>query len=180
MRIIGPPQLTQPALHAAVTAWVDAGKGDARFPTKMLPELYRWAEAYHVDPVGVVAQSWKETGGGTFRGQVGARWHNPCGLKITYLDLVPWVTDGDRPLAHAVFPSWEVGALAHVQHVAAYAGWMGPAAVRHLPIVDPRWAWVAGRNWCEHWRDLGGKWAPSPSYGAEIETLMRALLDAAR
>jgi len=140
------------------------------FTDQMFPRLWAAAELYGVDPVGVVAQSGKETGWGAFGGAVTARWYNTAGIKVRHLDLVPGVTDGDRPLAHQMFPNWEVGAVAHVQHLCAYAG----REIDDL-IVDPRYVWVMGQHLVQTWAELGGKWAPSPTYGEEIETIMDRL-----
>lgn len=171
MRIIGPPTASLGTVHSQLVSAVPASSG---FRVDVTPALWRWALTYGVDPVGVVAQSYKETGRGEFGGAVGARWHNTCGLKIRYVGIVPGVTDGDAPLAHAMFANWDVGALAHVQHVCAYAGVDPLAVAPGLPIVDPRFMYVRGIP-LENWSELGGRWAPSPTYGAEIETLMRRL-----
>jgi hypothetical protein len=127
---------------------------------------------YGIDPVGVVAQSHKETGGGKFGGKARPEFYNTCGLKIRHQPLFPGVTDGDNPLAHAMFASWQVGAVAHVQHLRAYAGW--PVPDTDL-VVDPRYVFVIGRYACEDFAELGGKWAPSASYGTELETVARQL-----
>jgi hypothetical protein len=78
------------------------------------------------------------------------------------------------PLAHQLFPNWEVGSAAHAQHVRAYAGW--PVSGRDM-IVDPRYGLVIGKHTLTHWAELGGKWAPSPTYGTEIENLMQKLIN---
>ncbi len=70
-----------------------------------------------------------------------------------------------------MFPNWEVGAAAQAQHVRAYAG----LPVTGELIVDPRYVWVIGRFSLTEWSDLGGRWAPSPTYGIEIENLMQQL-----
>jgi hypothetical protein len=169
MRLIGPPSATKDTVLANLAGL----KPHPRFTGDMFPELWDAAEFYGIDPVGVVAQSYKETGGGTFGGAVLPQFFNPCGLKIRNVGIRPETT-GDQPLAHAMFPSWEVGATAHVQHLCAYAGM--PA---HGLIVDPRYAYVVGKHALENWSELGGKWAPSPFYGIEIESLMETLRRAA-
>lgn len=137
----------------------------------MFPALWWAAVRYGVDPVGVVAQSWKETGGGHFTGRVKPLFYNTCGLKIRHLDLFPGVTDGDNPLAHQMFPNWTIGALAHVQHLRAYAGW----AVPEDELFDPRYVYVIGRDPVDTFEELSGKWAPSPTYGQEIVRLAQQL-----
>jgi N-acetylmuramoyl-L-alanine amidase len=165
MRIIGP----ESANHATVVTNIRKTPATPVFLDEMLPALWQAGLRYYVDPVGVVAQSYKETGGGSFRGQINARFYNPCGLKVRHTDMVPGVTTGDEPLAHQMFPNWTVGTDAHVQHLRAYTGWPIEPGVF---INDPRYYLVVGKHCIENWSQLGGKWAPSPTYGQEIEDLM--------
>lgn len=143
------------------------------FRDLMFPALWAVAEDHNVDPVGVVAQSGKETAWGSFPGRVEPWFYNTAGIKVRdvveVMRLVP-TNDGDHPLVHAQFASWDVGALAHVQHLRAYCD----QPVSGL-IVDPRYLWVIGRHDCRTWADLGGRWAPSPTYGTEIEAIIRRL-----
>lgn len=172
MRIIGPPSAEFHKAHK----W-SITRATPLFVNEMLTPLWGLAITHYIDPVGVVAQSFKETGGGRFAGKVKFEFRNTCGLKVTaeQMRLFPGITDNDNPLAHAMFPSWEIGALAHVQHVCAYAGWPVDMSERDLPLVDPRYGLVAGRFKCENWSELGSKWAPSATYGHEIENLMREI-----
>lgn len=172
MRIIGPPSAPEAAVRRALTDWETVQRVHPRLIDDMLPALWAAAIGYLIDPVGVVAQAFKETGGGFFRGNVRPEFYNPCGLKVRHNALFPGVTDADNPLAHQMFPNWPVGATAHVQHLCAYAGWSpNPDAL----IVDPRYGYVAGKHRIEAWAELGGRWAPSATYGAEIEAVMRDL-----
>lgn len=171
MRILGPPSVTVAHLSARLTLQADA---HPRFLGEMFQPLWEAAESYTVDPVGMVAQAFKETGGGRYGGKVKPEHYNPCGLKIRHLDLYPGVTDGDNPLAHAMFPNWTTGCRAQAQHLRAYAGW----PVHPENLVDPRYTLVIGRHRCESFEELGGKWAPSLTYGQEIVTLARRLLGA--
>lgn len=143
----------------------------ARFRDEMFKHLWEAAEACGVDPVGMVAQAGIETGWGHFSGKVRPEFHNTCGLKIhtSQQALFPGITDDDNPLAHAMFASWRVGATAHAQHLCAYAGKMVDGL-----IVDPRFGLVGGPK-VTQWRDLGGRWAPNPSYGMDIERTMDSL-----
>jgi N-acetylmuramoyl-L-alanine amidase len=163
-RIIGPPSGELAFVRGNCEKMVQP-----RFMT-IFPSLWDKALWYDIDPVGVVAQSIKETGGGAFGGNVKFEFFNPCGLKIRYPGILP-EADGDKPLAHQMFPNWDVGAMAQVQHLRAYAGW----PVDGL-IVDPRYSYVLDKHKLETWSQLGGKWAPSPNYGIEIENLMERLL----
>jgi hypothetical protein len=142
------------------------------FTQDIFPALWDADLHYGIDPVGLVAQSFKETGAGRFTGNVTPQFYNTAGIKIRHTNIFPGTTDNDRPLAHQMFPNWEVGAAAHAQHVRAYAG----RPVSGELIVDPRYVWVIGRFSLTRWSDLGGKWAPSPTYGAEIENIMRTLI----
>lgn len=167
MRIIGPPSATKDLVVGRLAAFTNIHQ---RFIAEMFAPLWTAGEEYGIDPVGVVAQSFKETGGGQFAGKVPAGFFNTCGLKIRQPGILPG-TEGDQPLAHSLFASWEVGAAAHVQHLRAYAGWPVTAAL----VVDPRYVWTLGRYRLENFEELGGRWAPSPSYGDEVVALARRL-----
>src|SRR5690606_35056032 len=166
MRIIGPPSASLEKVKANLQSKFSP---HARFINEMLPALWNAAVRYKIDPVVVVAQSYKETAGGHYTGQVKPQFYNTAGIKVRHLDIFPEVS-GDKPLAHAMFASWEVGAEAHVQHLRAYAGW----PVEWGLIVDPRYWLVTGHK-LENWSELGGKWAPSPTYGTEIEAIITQL-----
>lgn len=165
MRIIGPPSAEHSVVRPRLTA---LGVTDL-FLNEILPVVWQAGLHYAVDPVGAVAQSFKETGGGKFTGKVKPQFYNTCGLKIRNLGFDP-LASGDHPFAHQIFPSWEVGAIAHVQHLRAYANC--PVGG---PILDPRYHLVAGRHRCVHFADLGGRWAPSPTYGTEVEAIAARL-----
>jgi Mannosyl-glycoprotein endo-beta-N-acetylglucosaminidase len=143
-----------------------------RFTQEMLPALWNAALRYGIDPVGLVAQSYKETGKGNFGGQVKPQFYNTAGIKVRHVDLFPGITDNDRPLAHQMFPNWEVGAVAHAQHICAYAS----KPITGELIVDPRYTLVAKNLNLKHWADLGARWAPSPTYGTEIENILTTLI----
>lgn len=164
MRILGTPSASWDTIYGGL---VRLG-ASALFLEDIFPALWWAARRYNVDPLGVIAQAAKETAWGRFGGRIDARWRNTCGLKIRDLSIVPGSSaDSDLPLCHASFPSWAIGALAHVQHLIAYSGGWLPED----EIVDPRWVWVAGRHNAVHFADLSGKWAPSSTYGPEIEAL---------
>ena len=167
MRIIGPASASRETVLARVNATPNV---HARFASEMFPALWSAALFYGVDPVGMVAQSAKETGWGRFTGNVRPEFFNTAGIKIRYQNLFPGVTDGDRPLAHAMFANWSVGAVAHAQHLRAYTGW----PVDDL-IVDPRYVYVKPELKLENFEDLGGRWAPSTQYGVELVAIARSL-----
>lgn len=170
MRIIGLPSADLSTVRANLARM----GATALFLDDILPAVWQAALHYAVDPVGAVAQSYKETGGGKFLGKVKPAFRNTCGLKKReeLRRLYPGITDGDNPLAHADFPSWEIGAMAHVEHLRAYAG----CPVRQ-PVQDYRYDLVAGKHRCEHFSDLNGKWAGvnGKTYGDEVEVIANKL-----
>jgi len=146
-------------------------KASALFIDTMFPCLWEAALTEHVDPVGMVAQSAKETAWGRYTGVLAAGWMNTCGLKVRNPGTLGLTGDTDyERFAHQVFPSWEIGALAHAQHLVAYTGCQVPVG-----LVDPRFDLIAGRYHIQHFRELSGLWAASSSYGSSIETLMADL-----
>lgn len=159
MRILGPPSADYDTVRANL---VRLGAHD-RFLNEMLPALWMAAVKYAIDPVGMVAQAHKETGGGRFGGKVLPQFHNPAGLKLRFPGLFPEAS-GDMPLAHSQFASWDVGCEAFARHLRAYTG----CAIDGYLNVDPRWVFVWGKYRVETFEELGGKWAPSVSYGVEI------------
>ena len=70
-----------------------------------------WAVAY--------VQAAKETGYGRFSGVLDESFHNPCGLKNP-------AGGGDYdPDSHKRFDNWDQGVMAHLDHLALYAGAQG-------------------------------------------------------
>lgn len=170
----------------AVIRWVLGKGGPFWYPKELVPLYFRLAPALGVRPEVAVVQGCHETGYGRF-GRAVTPWHyNPCGLKIPD----PRGLADNDPAAHATFPNWETGVLAHLEHLALYAGcpgfprpyrkidagtWTGCADPRHFP-------WVFGC--AESVEDLGGEqvpddeadWAPSPEYGYRLVNLLDDLL----
>jgi hypothetical protein len=168
MRIIGPPTATADKVLSNLILMGAA----PLFTNSMLIPLWDAALEYAVDPVGVVAQSYKETAGGKFGGAVTAQFYNTAGIKVRHVGKFPGMDDGDRPLAHAQFASWHIGARAHVQHLRAYAA----CPVNDAEVVDPRYWLVIGRHNVVNFEDLGGKWAPSLTYGTELVAIAKRLV----
>lgn len=171
MRIIGPAS----ASSTRVAGNLAALNPHTRFLSEMFNPLWNAALSQGLDPVGMVAQAGKETGWGNYPGKVKPEFRNTCGLKVpTYVQpLFPNITTDDNSLAHQIFPSWEVGTIAHAQHLCAYTG----QPVTGLN-VDPRYGAVLAKGLrLENWSELGGtgRWAPSPTYGVELEALIRKL-----
>jgi hypothetical protein len=169
MRIIGPPSASEQQVRARLGSTLEV---HPRFVNEMLEPLWWAANYYGLDPLGLVALAYKETGAGNFGGQVQPRHYNPGGLKVRHQDLYPELA-GDQPLAHAMFANWHNGAQAVAQHVCAYTGVDLPAE----EIVDPRYYIVWGvRPPVERWDDFGnGVWNGSPTYGASLVSVARRI-----
>ena len=168
-RIIGPPSANWATISLRVQNRTNI---NPRFYNQMFAPIWQAGLDLGVDPVGMIAQAIKETAGGNFTGNVKPEFFNTCGLKIRYNHLFPGVTDGDLPLAHQMFPNWPRGARAQAEHLRAYPGW--PLDEMASP-VDPRSPYALKNgpiDWVETFSGLGGKWAPSLSYGFEIENIM--------
>lgn len=174
-------------LHATVTeaSPVDDGTVIMGPPTTTVEDMMKWAESRNADPlfvelaqvfydvsveVGVdpavtYTQSAKETNFMHFTGVLDASFKNPCGLKTSG-------GGGDYdPDAHTRFDSWEQGIRAQVDHLALYAGAEGypdpnSPDPRHFPSIYGVAPTV---------EELGGRWAPSPTYGTEIVDMMKQL-----
>lgn len=129
---------------------------------ELAPTFYNTAVKYGIDPTVIYTQSAKETNFMKFTGVVTADYHNPCGLKITE-------GGGDKEItAHKKFASWEEGITAMAHHLALYAGHKDfPMAntpdPRHFPSIYGKAKYV---------EDLGGRWAPSKTYGNDIVEMM--------
>lgn len=171
MRIIGPPSAPYNTVRNNLTK-----SGWDFFVANILDPLWTAGIDYTIDPVGVVAQSLHETGNGKFPGNVKPWFFNTAGVKVyntTAVKLLLNTTNDDHPLLHAQFANWEVGALAQVQHLRAYAGW----AVDHADlIVDPRYVHLVDKK-LTHFHELGGigSWAPKVEYGTRVEEKMKEI-----
>ena len=136
-----------------------------------LADLYfKYAkECGNVNPGIAYVQSAKETGYGKFGGVLDESYHNPCGMKTS-----SGGGDYDKD-AHQRFNSWDEGVQAHLDHLALYAGADG---YPKKDTYDPR-HFVTIKGNAPTVNSLGGKWAPSTTYGQEINSLYRDLLKSA-
>lgn len=125
------------------------------------------SECGDVNPAIAYVQAAKETGYGKFGGVLDESYHNPCGLKIP---AGGGDTDKD---AHQRFDSWDEGVQAHMDHLALYAGASG---YPKEDTYDPR-HFVTIKGKAKTVNSLGGKWAPSATYGEEVNALYKNLLD---
>ena len=123
-----------------------------------------WAIAY--------VQAAKETGYGRFGGVLDESYHNPCGLKN------PTGGDDYDPDAHKKFDNWDQGVIAHLDHLALYAGAQGYPKTNYVDkwkdaelmfneTYDPRhlgWYSTSLYGISKTINSLGGNWAPSLTY----------------
>ena len=133
-----------------------------------LAELYfEYAEdCGDVNPAIAYVQAAKETGYGKFGGVIDESYHNPCGLKTA-------AGGGDNDAsAHQKFNTWDEGVQAHLDHLALYAGADG---YPKSDTYDPRHFRTIKGN-AQTVNSLSGNWAPSSTYGEEVNKLYRDLL----
>lgn len=134
-----------------------------------LAELYfEYAEECgNVNAAIAYVQSAKETAYGNFGGVIDAGYHNPCGMKTS-----SGGGDYDKD-AHQKFDTWDDGVKAHLDHLALYAGASG---YPKSDTTDPRhFATIKGK--ASTVNSLGGNWAPSTTYGEEVNKMYRDLLN---
>ena len=133
-----------------------------------LAQLYwKYAPANgNVNPGIAYVQAAKETGYGNFGGVLNESYNNPCGLKTS-----AGGADSD-PNAHQKFNTWDEGVQAHLDHLALYAGATG---YPRSNTYDPR-HFVTIKGTAVTVNALGGKWAPSLTYGEETNKLYNNLL----
>ena len=160
IEIVSAPQATLEQM----TSWAMSKNATSEFIE--LADLY-WTlgQALGINPEGAYCQSAKETGYGKFGGVINASYHNPCGMKISEGG------DNYNPDAHQDFPDWPSGVMAHLDHLALYAGKEG---YPKTPTYDPRhFTFVLGS--APTFFELGTRWAPSATYGQSIETMIEEL-----
>lgn len=153
------------ALQVQAEAWARNKNATATFIG--LAEKY-WklaAQRGNIDPAVAYAQAAKETGFGRFGGVIDETYNNPCGLKTTQGG------DDKDPAAHMRFKDWDEGIVAHLDHLALYAGAEG---YPRTDTTDPRhFAFIKGKGYSVE--SLGGAWAPSITYGEEIIRMVKEM-----
>lgn len=170
MLIFGNPTKSLKGLQDASRV-VSGGTATEVFINDTIPSLWVASVSHGVDPTVVVAQAAHETSWGNYGGAVRPLFFNTCGLKIRNNNEFD-CAKGDMPLAHAQFAGWDAGATAHVQHLLAYCN---VELNRGEILLDPRWIWVKGKHNVTTVEELGGKWAPSSTYGIRVATLASRL-----
>lgn len=141
--------------------WARENKATQRFIDNA--DLYwkYYKDHGNVNPAIAYAQAAKETGFGRFGGILDESYNNPCGMKTS-----SGGEDND-PSAHQRFNSWDDGIRAHLDHLALYAG---ANSYPRTNTYDPRhFSSITGT--AKTVSSLGGKWAPSNTYGTEILSL---------
>ncbi len=133
-----------------------------------LADLY-WeysSDCGDVNPAIAYVQAAKETGYGKFTGVLNESYNNPCGLKTA-----AGGDDNDKN-AHERFDNWDEGVQAHMDHLALYAGGKG---YPKSDSYDPRhFRTIKGK--AKTVKALSGVWAPSSTYGEEVNALYSDLL----
>ncbi len=145
-------------------------KGATKTFINLADLYYKYAPDHgNVNPAIAYVQAGKETGFGNFGGVLDESYHNPCGLKKS--------TGGDDtdPNAHQKFNSWDEGVQAHLDHLALYAGAGG---YPRSDTYDPR-QFRTVKGTATTVNSLGTKWAPSVTYGEEVNQLYKDLMDSA-
>jgi N-acetylmuramoyl-L-alanine amidase len=162
MKIVSETQIT--AKQAG--EWAKANGATSTFVG--LADLYwKYAPSHgNVNPAIAYIQAAKETGYGNFGGVLNDSYHNPCGMKTSVGG-----SDTD-PNAHQKFNTWDEGVQAHLDHLALYAGASG---YPRSSTYDPR-HFVTVKGNAVTVNALGGKWAPSLTYGQEINKMYSDLL----
>jgi N-acetylmuramoyl-L-alanine amidase len=163
---VRPVPILGPATSTLAAVLANTDRSATGWFLHAVEELWTAGTLLGVDPVVLAAQAALETGWGKFGGVLDTSFNNTCGLKTAR-------GGGDSdPNAHTRFPDLATGALAHAQHLYAYA------TARALPdgirLVDPRFALVA-RGSAPTVDRLAGRWAPDPDYGRKITALVRLL-----
>ena len=160
MNILGPSSVSVEAAQA----WARSKNAHQR-AVDVARLYWQIAPRYGIPPEIAFAQAMHETDWGKYTGVVPSTYHNWCGLKTKQGG------SNTSASAHQAFPSDDVGVLAHIQHLARYAGAETVADSDFL--VDPRWSLVTKTT--QTVEGLGGAWAPAKSYGTTVAALVTDL-----
>jgi hypothetical protein len=165
---VGPVKILGPSLVTLeqARAWATAKGAHQRF-VSVAWHYWDKCPRYGIPAELAFAQAAHETNWGKYTGIVPSTFHNWCGLKTKQGGSNTSAT------AHQKFDDDATGVLAHIQHLARYAG------AQTLPagdaLVDPRWLKVT--QFTDTVEGLGGplSWAPRVGYGADIAELTNDL-----
>jgi flagellum-specific peptidoglycan hydrolase FlgJ len=128
------------------------------FACDLARTYWRIAPLHGVRPEVTFAQAALETGFGKFGRAVTREHNNFCGLKVANPG------PDDSPDSHARFPTPEVGVIAHIEHIALYAG--APGYPKPKPIDTRHFPYLFGT--AKDVETLSGHWAPSSTYHVKI------------
>lgn len=160
--IMGTPEVSQDRMAAYIKKRNPNAKLNCTVE-ELVSYYYIEAGLEGVRPDIALCQAIKETGCWAYGGDVQPEQNNYCGLGAT----------GNKNPG-ASFPSPQIGARAHVQHLMVYATTRRP---RH-DMVDPRYEIVVEKHpeiygKVTTWVGLNGKWAvPGKNYGQEILAIL--------
>ncbi len=153
--IVGEPQVTL----AQAKKWAEGRGADQRYID--IADLYwQYGELTGIRPEVLYAQAAKETNFGKYTGNVQPEQNNWAGIKTDH-------ATGDKPEDHESFATPEDGVRAHFNHMAAYVGIepVGQPHARYEIVKSISWAGTV-----QFVEELGGKWAPEPTYGVDMLT----------
>lgn len=159
--IMGPAQAT----FVQAQEWARLKGAHLRF-IAIAPLYWHYGELTGIRPEVLYAQSAKETAYGRYGGAVTPDMNNWAGIKTEN-------ATGDRREDHESFATPEDGVRAHFNHMCAYVGLkpVGTPHGRYYVVQDLSWAGTV-----KDVEELGGKWAPSASYGRDIVHMLDGLL----
>lgn len=129
--------------------------------TRLYQAYLRACRIEGVSQAAALTQLALETGWMRFGGTVKIQQNNFAGLGTV-----------DTKTPGLSFPDVETGALAHVQHLKAYASQDPPQAT----LVDPRFRYVRSRGSSPTLRSLAGKWAADPAYGDKLMAIYEVII----
>jgi N-acetyl-anhydromuramyl-L-alanine amidase AmpD len=159
--IMGPAQAT----FVQAQEWARLKGAHLRF-IAIAPAYWSYGALTGIRPEVLYAQSAKETAYGRYGGAVTPDMNNWAGIKTKN-------ATGDRREDHESFATPADGVRAHFNHMCAYVGLkpVGTPHGRYYVVQDLSWAGTV-----KDVEELGGKWAPSASYGIDIVKMLAGLL----
>lgn len=142
---------------AQAKSWATARGAHERF-IAIADTYWKYGEKTGIRPEVLYAQAAKETNYGKYTGNVVPEQNNWAGIKTKN-------ADGDKTEDHETFATPEDGVRAHFNHMAAYLGKSpsGKTHDRYEVVMTAAWA-----GSIEYAEELGGRWAPNPTYGYDL------------
>ncbi len=155
----GTPIRGQPRVSVTEAQKWAVGRGAHQRFISIAPTYWYYGRQTGIRPEVLYAQSAKETNFGKYTGVVPPHFNNWAGIKTRQGGPC------NDPNAHERFSTPQEGVRAHFNHMCAYVG--------IKPVGNPhgRYHIVKSLSWAgtvKTVEELGGKWAPSSSYGRSI------------